>query len=252
MKFLSIIFAAFLVVFCNSCNTKNNTEKIITDFIYEPKTVTGGVISDGKNLKNITIESHKNSENIIIDIHDILDNKTVASTEPPVFGVSYEYYPYRFTVKIHGIRRHEIFFGSDISSNFVRDLYMLPFLDDSGIEFAISLNKPVKYKVYELHDPAKIVIEIKEADFPKNLPVIYSVRTSSEYHFETLGHIAEDLAVMGESNVRIMKSENGNLFVEANTKMSLEKAEKKAAILNSQLKYAEFFVEERFPETIPR
>ncbi len=251
MKFLKIFLGGLFFVFLNSCITHNNKVIEYNNFICEQKTVSGGEISDGKTLKNIRIEKTDSYERIIFDIYETVNNKNVAAANPPKFFISLRAYPYEFFVTIHGIRRIDAKFDIAKNSDFIKEIYMTPFLDDSGIEFSITLTKPVQYKIYETHNPAQIVIVIKESETAEDLPALFSVRTKKEFHFEELGHLTEDLKRIAGTETRILKSQGGFLIIEAGKYNSREEAEKKAIDLNAKMNDDIFTIEKREKGAIP-
>lgn len=251
MRFFKLFLAGILFLLFNSCITNNDKDIDYKDFSSELKTISGGEISDGKNLKSIRIEKHDSYEKIIIDIYETVNNNEIAAVSPPKFFISHRAYPYEFSVRIHGIRRIDAKFDVVKNSNFINDIYMTPFLDDSGIDFSITLSAPVQYKVYESYDPAQIVILLKESDTGGDFPVLYFIRTDKEFHFETLGHLTEDLKRIAETKTRIIKSQRGFLIIEVGQYKSAEEAKKMADDLNAKLNRDIFTIEKRESRSIP-
>ena len=222
------------------------------EYFDEKFSVQGGEITDGKNLGDIRWGRHADFERLVLDIHKSLDfQKGPAAEVPCYFTVKYEYYPYRLTVELNGIRSREAEFGDLICSQYIERTYSLPYLDDSGIMFSIALNKPVKIEVFELHSPGRIVIDIAENEFPQKLQPVFSVRTKTGLGIEELRYLQERAGKEEGFNPRIIKGENGELFLEAGFYNTLEKAQSKMAKISSLIEGRVFFIEERGPACTP-
>lgn len=209
-------------------------------------TVRGGELTDGKDLRSIRWAMHPGFERIVLDIHEgAYDQNGPAAEVPCRFGITYEYYPNRFSIVLNGIRAVNAKFEGFKKSELIKDIYRIPYLDDSGIEFAIEFKKPVEYKIYELHRPGRIVIDIREQQNPPSLPMVHSLRTNSGLGVEEAGHLREQLGQLGGKSVRIIKDKDGGLFIEEGYYKDKKEAEQRKEIIEGQLKETTFFVEQR-------
>ena len=225
-------------------------------YISKPAVIQGGEITDGKDLRNIRWGKHPYFERIVLDIYEgAYGEKGPPASVPCRFNIKYEYYPFHFTITLMGIRSRTAEFSTFKNSKMIKDIYQLPMLDDSGIKFAVSLKQPVKFEVFELYDPARIVLDISNnLDSEKllnNLPEIYSLRTGIKGDFETLDLIKERLYNLYSENVRILQAAEGSLFVEEGYYHCLQDAEDRLNILSNKMEDINFYIEKRGPLTIP-
>lgn len=209
-------------------------------------TVRGGAITDGKDLKDIRWAKHQGYERIVLDIYEgAYDRKGPAAEVPGSYEITYEYYPYRFSIVLNGIRAVTANFNDLKKSDLIKDSYRTPYLDDSGMEFAIELHKPVEYKIYELHRPARIVIDIREQLAPPNRPVIYSLRTNAGLGVEEAGYLREQLGDLGSKRTRIIKDNDKGFFIEEGYYTDKKEAEARRVLIEEQLKETTFLIEAR-------
>ncbi|MFW5785237.1 MAG: hypothetical protein ACOCW1_03535 [Chitinispirillaceae bacterium] len=249
MKLLVTVFSALILFSSTHADApleKTGTYKTTAD------SVQGGKFTDGKDLRNIRWGVNEGFERIVLDIHYGSSYKKGPPAEVPCrYKVKYEYYPFRFTVEMSGIRAVNAEFGPLEKSTLVRETYRIPYLDDSGMKFAVSLKKPVEYEIFELHDPARIVLDIRQNASPQDLPAVYSVRTSADLGYEQLGHIEEQLIGSGSKNTRIIKTPEG-MFVEEGYYPTRERAQERLKMISPKVEgKVEFFIEKRdsgFPQ----
>ena len=231
-------------------------------YLCQPAVIQGGTVTDGKDLRNIRWGRHEEFERFVLDIHHGTYEEAGPPAEKPCwFEVEYQLYPPRFVITLMGVRARRAEYARPDGSCLIRDIYSLPFLDDSGLQFALELKQPVKFEVFELEDPARIVLDIKplpEAEKrEKEWPVRYSVRTTTEYSPERAGHvenialIREELGHMNIEDVRILRAEDGKLLVEAGLFRTRSAAEEKLEKLEEEMADISFFIERREVKSMP-
>lgn len=236
------------MAFIQAEGTKTNT------YFHEAATITGGEITDGRDLRDIRWGKHDQFERLVLDIYEgsYLD-KGPAVPYPCHFEISYEYYPFRFTVLLQGIRARNAQYGRIEGSALIKEVYMLPYLDDSGIMFGIALNGPVEYEIFELHNPARIIIDLRPHDGPVDLPPVFSLRTrSGSFDYETLGYLEEKLLHVGSEDVRIMQGRASLLFLEEGYYSTWEEGKERLEYLQNELGFIGLFLEERQAHAKPK
>lgn len=245
MRSYSRIFIAAISILCIASISKADVPgRETNDYTAAVGSVQGGELTDGRDLRNIRWGKHQGFERIVLDIYEGgYSEKGPPVSIPCPYTISYEHYPFRFVVELNGIRARNARFGLFKGSDLVQETYQIPYLDDSGLMFSIALKKPVEYRIFELHNPARIVIDIRENKKAMNLPAVYSVRSKKDLGVEGLGHLKEVLNHNGSENVRIIKSQTGDLFVEEGYYLTKKAAEERMKVIQQQIQEAEFFIE---------
>jgi len=223
------------------------------NYTKEPVSVQGGEITDGRDLRNIRWGKHPEFERIVLDIYKgAYYDKGPVVPVPCYFVVEYEYYPFRFTVTLNGIRARNAEYRSFPESSIIEETYLIPYLDDSGIKFAIALGGPVEFEVFELHNPGRIVIDLRELPGKIDLPEVYSLRTATGLGVEDLGYLQEIMIGMGSEKPRILMAEDGKLFFEEGYYATQAKASQRKDEIASNSEGVEFFIEKRGPASVPQ
>lgn len=98
----------------------------------------------------------------------------------------------------------------------VRSFYRIIYLDDSGAMFAFDLDSDTEFEVFERHDPAIIVIDVRpmRAGSRGGPETAFSLRSASQPQGERLGHFQEELMRAGAADSRIIRDAEGEFFVE--------------------------------------
>jgi len=198
--------------------------------------VRGGQPTDGKDLAFIRFGKHDTFERVALDIHEWTGDAGTPSRgiAPPAaipcqFEVAYEEYPFRLVFDLEGVRWRSATLPNVSSSDYISSMYFI-FPDSWGNErLAVTFNKPIKYEVFELHNPARIVVDIKAGDFSANkFPPVYSLRSRSSDDSDELRDLQYKLISLknlddywGDSKeiskgkkVRILQSQDKKYFVE--------------------------------------
>ncbi len=208
----------------------------------------GGKITDGVDVKFISLQQEKDQEVITLNFMD--DDKAMENA--PYFDVVYKENPHSLTFSIGGARRMtaEKDFEALKESKFVKDVYKIITLDDSLVRFNVIFDQAVELKVEEYENPAQVVIKLKEDKGAEN-KTMYFVRTASYGFGEELG-IAEEMLFEIEDK-RVLKDEKDTYFIEVGTFESLEEAEKALEELKGQVGEAmELHIEERDGNVVPK
>jgi len=252
-KFLMlIIFALFLISGSVAGFFAAPLDKQF-NYTFEEAIIQGGEITDGRDLRNIRWGKHPEFERIVLDIYEgAYYEKGPVVPVPCHFVVEYEYYPFRFTVTLNGIRARNAEYRSIPESSVIEETYLIPYLDDSGIKFGIALKGPVEFEVFELHNPGRIVIDMRENPVKLDLPEVYSLRTATGLGVEDLGHLQEIMLGLDSDNPRIIMADDGKLFFEEGYYSTEEKAIQRKDEITSSVEGVEFFIEKRGPASVPQ
>ena len=124
----------------------------------EPQVFEGGYLSDGLDISKIRQSQHGNMLRLVFDSKGASDN--VSSNK--VGSYSFIYYPdkYLITATIGGYRHFSASLPTFSTNSVVEKMYMDEYLDDSGYKFHIKLREDAKVKVFDLENPARIVVDI--------------------------------------------------------------------------------------------
>lgn len=121
---------------------------------FEPQIFEGGYLSDGLDIYKIRKSQHGDMLRLVFD--------SKGATNGKVGSYSFVYYPdkYLITGRIDGYRSFSATLPSFSTTNVVEKMYMDEKLDDSGYKFHIKLREDAKVKVFNLENPARIVVDI--------------------------------------------------------------------------------------------
>ena len=185
------------------------------DIYIDSGTVTGGVASNVMDLYKIRFARHSTFERLVIDVQQLWER--VPADKPCVFSVDYEPYPFRLVLALDSVRLEiSAQFPKFSNSDYISGMYSLPAYDWGNANWVIALKKPIKYEIFELHQLARIVIDIKGADISaaKFAPV-YSLRTkSADFNYKYLTGLEEKLNEFQAKKVRILKSQHNKYLIE--------------------------------------
>ena len=239
MKKILFFFNLILLIIASSLQISLFSETITAyinkhnAYIYDYD-VQGGKITDNKDIKSISWLKMKDRERLEIDIFDAFSGSESVSPakRPCYFLVKYEEFPLRLVFYFSGTGKFSAEFPDFSESDFFSDSYFIPYLDDSGYCFAISFKERFEYEIYEKHDPAKIIIDVRERldEFDRSIER-YSLSSDSLLYSEKVAHLEEQLILSEGSAVRIIKAENDHYFVEEGLYDSREEAAEKQKTL---------------------
>jgi hypothetical protein len=237
--------------------------------------IIGGQRTDGKDLYSIRFGKHETFERLVISIHEwVMDEKGVSKGGPPAaipcsFEVTYEEYPCRLVFDFEGVRWSSATFPKFPGSDYISGIHSIFAHSWGNDRFAVILKKPIKYEVFELHNPAKIVVDIKRGEKSAHqFPPVYSLRTkSSENSSDDLRDIQEKLSYLtyeegggddwGRNGVipkgkkiRIIQSQDKYLFVEEGYYKTNQEALKRQKYFAKER--ITLFIEKRKVDEIPK
>jgi hypothetical protein len=136
------------------------------DFYVKDGLVIGGDRAvDEVLIRDIRRSSSPKYERIVIDLQGLRNGESLAIPRPPYFQVAVTPDEKRLLVSIWG--RPKLGFDSaNISKQFkksltVRELQLLPRLEDQVWTFAIQLKAGRSVEVFELTDPVRVIIDVK-------------------------------------------------------------------------------------------
>jgi hypothetical protein len=221
--------------------------------------VKGGQPTDGKDLYFIRFGRHDTFERLVLDIHEWFTDENLVpkgmgppAAIPGLFWVTYEAYPFRLVFQLEGIRWRSARFPNYSGSDYISNMYSIHSLDWGNQRFAVTLKKPIKFEVFELHNPARIVVDIKGGDKKADdFPPVYSLRTESfDYDWQKLFDLEEKLSTSNGRKARVLKSSDNKYVIEE----GYYKTKKEA--LNRQKIFAkegiDLFIEKRTADEIPK
>jgi hypothetical protein len=226
----------------------------------EAGTIQGGELADGLDLFNISFAKHDTLERLVFDLHQWNKEGNPPAARPSFFLVDYEYYPFRLVFEIEGIRMVHATFPDFAGSDYLNNLYVAGSLGDSGVKYALTLKKPIEFEIYEQHQPAKIVVDIKGAKVTReNFPAVYSLRTPSDLPPKSVISIQESLSIPFKE-ARILQSRNKSYLVEEGYYKTKEEALRRQKYLAKHLKEElkgmgkniSLFIEKREVDAIPK
>jgi hypothetical protein len=215
----------------------------------------GGEITDGRDVHGIEWSAMDGFERVEIRIHQAVwggEHKAPPVAIPCWFKVTREHYPARLVIVFGGTRMFSASPPRLNESDLVLGFHRIIFLDDSGSMCAFEIESESVFEVFELHEPARIVIDIKK--FPGGASAspdtVFSLRSASWPLSERLGHMQEHLGLEGASKPRIILDDGGEFCVEEGyypTRLEAEGRRKIFTALDIEL-----HIEARGPEDRPR
>jgi hypothetical protein len=232
----------------------------------------GGQPTDGKDLYSIKFGKHDSFERLVLSIHKWTSNENLVpkGDSPPAaipcqFEVTYEEYPFRLYFDAEGVRWTSATLPNYASSEYISSMYFI-FPDSWGnARLAVTFKKPMQCEVFELHDPARIVIDIKARDSSGiKFPPVYSLRSRSsddqdelrEFQYGLLGvknqddYWGREKEIPKGKKVRIIKSQDNKLFIEEGYYKTKQEAIKRQKLIAKE--GITLFVEKRKANEIPK
>ena len=198
--------------------------------------VMGGQRTDGNDLYSIKFGKHDTFERLVLSIHKWTtdENLVPKGDSPPAaipcqFEVTYEEYPFRLYFDLEGVRWTSATLPTLASSEYICSRYFI-FPDSWGnARLAVTFKKPMQYEVFELHDPARIVVDIKAKESSAiKFPPIYSLRTRSSDNQDELREVqyrlyelknpddywGREKEIRKGKKIRIIKSQDDKFIIE--------------------------------------
>jgi hypothetical protein len=203
----------------------------------------------GMDVYDIRFSKHGSYERLVLEIHERLRDKPWDT--PCFYEVTYEQYPLRLVIDLDSDRSE---FSADFpyfgNSDYISGIYFLLRYDWGNYNFALTFKKPIKYEVFELHNPARIVIDIKGGDKSENdYPPIYSLRSQS-YYLNDLTNERDKIVDLARTDVRIIKSQDKKYFIEEGYYKTEKEALERKKIFDA--KGIALFIEKRKINELPK
>ena len=145
-------------------------------------------------LGTVRFDKHKDYERIVLDFVDKeayspVDKKGTPSDFLPKYWLTNEGAPNRIVFEFQ--TRNAIGKLPDLAkSTLVRRCYTIPTLDDAGARFVIEFKKDLEFEVFELHKPARLVIDVRALPEQEQSPV-FVLRTKTIYKPGTVDQLEE-------------------------------------------------------------
>lgn len=217
-------------------------------------TFTGGEVTDGRSVGHIDHGMHDGYERLVLDIYEGSYQELEDPAEiPNHFEVTKEAYPARFVYTLSGIRGLPEDIPDLSGMEYFTFMDTIPLFDDATIQLAAYVQHPVEFEVFEMHDPAKIVTDVRPREEEEEYAAVYSLRTASVSGDENM----EDIEIRGTAlterdaeEVRTLHGEDDTLLVEEGYYHTQEEAEDRKAELEEDLDF-ELHVEERGMYDVP-
>ena len=130
---------------------------------FKPQVFEGGYLSDGLDIAKIRQSQDGDVLRLVFDTYKVSTKSgTLGVPSKRVGSYSFVYYPekYLITAIVGGYRAFSASLPKFSSSSIVEKIYMDKYLDDSGYKFHIKLRDDAKVKVFDLQNPARIVVDI--------------------------------------------------------------------------------------------
>jgi hypothetical protein len=247
-RFILVLLFIMVPTISESQTIKANVGK--KNIYLDSGKVQGGMGKPGgMDVYHIRFSKHATFERLVFEIHERLINKP--HDTPCFFEVTYEQYPLRLVVDLDSTRSE---FSADFpyfgNSDYISGVYHLLSYDWGNYSFALTLKKPIKYEVFELHNPGRIVIDIMRADKSENdYPPIYSLRSQS-YYLNDLRDEEEKISELAEKKVRIIKSQDKKYFIEEGYYKTEKEALERKIFFDT--KGIVLFIEKRRANEVPK
>lgn len=224
--------------------------------------VAGGVITDGADIAAITRRRAGAAEELEITFNRWAGYEAGADASVPMdrpchFRVSAEDYPHGLRLVFAGVRafsarnrlpgRDEPFRHPSL----VRRIYPVVTLDDSALELVVALNRRVRFSVWELADPARVIIELAPEPGPGALKPLFSLRTASGVSGEPAAVLRERLAAKTGASPRWLADGSSLFLLEAGLYRRESEALAARERIRRAIPEANLLVERRLPSAPP-
>ncbi|GAK02115.1 hypothetical protein JCM19037_325 [Geomicrobium sp. JCM 19037] len=194
-------------------------------------TFTGGEMTDGRVVGNIDQGTHDEYERLVFDIYEgVYDEIEDPVDIPNDFEVTKETYPSRLMYTLSGIRGQPADVPDLSNMNLFSQMETVPYFDDASIQYAVYVQEAIEFEIFEMHNPAKIVTDVRQMETEEEYTTVYSLRTASIPEGETVEDIQRaetDFQEMGGEQVRILHAEDSSVFVEEGYYVTFEEAEER-------------------------
>ena len=128
---------------------------------------TGGTVSDGLDIGTIRLGLNNGTTRLVFDSYkwDMnVKTPTVKAENSGHYDFKYDAQNKRITAVISGYRGFSALNATKPrffrTSNMVEKIYLETYLDDSGYKFTIQLKQNAQVNIFELKEPARIIVDI--------------------------------------------------------------------------------------------
>lgn len=211
----------------------------VLDFTHQQEQ-SGGQVTDGAK---VVVDSGKENT---IDIHFKINEANVSDV--PAYVTNYQKYPYKLTFGFNGVREFDVQAAEKELRQlpYVKDVYRIITMDDSGYRFAVEFTQDVDVKVSEYKQPGMIQVTVKEKanQGAEAAKPVYFIQTGSYEMGETLGILEEYLFPYGTASYQ--KDQKGTFILQLGPFSTKAEAEKQLKQIQAEVPDAEsFYVAER-------
>jgi hypothetical protein len=219
----------------------------------------GGEITDGQDIRRITVGRRADYETIQVDFAaDFSFTQGEPSGVPAgtagYFTVTRRTHPQSIVVHVFGVRGFSAAQSlPDLSRmRLLGSIYKIVTFDDSAHRFVVTFRKPVTVEVTEERNPARMIIRVREDKGAVALAPMYSLRTASVSFGATAGGAEESFVHFGSTAPRILRDTEGLYFAEEGLYETRAAAEARLAELNHAQLGLKLHIEQRTADQLPR
>ncbi|QUI21591.1 hypothetical protein HZI73_04475 [Vallitalea pronyensis] len=210
---------------------------LVDSFVYGP-ILEGGILTEGGSVQSVRMGKHNGFERIVIEFN----HETI-----PKYKASYYRCPDSAILHMEGTGQFVANTPEIDKSNLIESVYPVATFDESTHRLGVVFKKPVTMNVFEMQNPARIVMDIKEdINMAKDgLPeMVYALRSGPYDDVEIVSFVEQDLNAENSKNVRIIYQNNKNYLVEEGIYSSKAECEKRKKVLENKNKNYALYIEE--------
>lgn len=219
----------------------------------------GGEITDGQDIRRITVQRRAGHEIIQVDFSAGFDFTQINPGESPAeiaghFTVTRNTHPNSIVVYVAGVRGFTAAQNlPDLSRlQLIGGIYRIVTFDDSAHRFVVTFNKPVTIDIIEQRNPARMIIQVREDKEAVALPVMYSLRTQSTSLGFEAGEAEENFKFLGSTRARILRDAEGMYLAEEGLYSTRTEAEARLTELRKDQPELALHIEEREAWQLPK
>ena len=130
---------------------------------------TGGKIANGLDMHRIRASANAARTRLVFESYLWTNGRDVPSTQANNSGnylFTYNSKTRTITALIDGYKGFTALKGAKIATlpagSMIKEIKLLPYMDDSGYKFTISIKEEAQVKVFELKNPGRIVVDINK------------------------------------------------------------------------------------------
>ena len=146
---------------------KSKKKEIKTTTLASTQSFTGGKMADGLDMHKIRASANSAKTRLVFESYLWNVGKNMPTTQANNSGnylFTYDSKTNTITALINGYRAFSALTGAKIATfpagNMIKNIKLLPYMDDSGYKFIINIKEDAQVKVFELKNPGRIVVDI--------------------------------------------------------------------------------------------